>query len=147
MKTLLVTLIAGIFTFSPVETPNNTIETVSEIKAKKNDHAKEWATIQTSILNNDAKSLGAFAGSDKLDSQALIKDAAAHSFVTDALKSMKFADLMSMKLADGTTYVLFEARKVIDKKDSKKDQVFKLHMSISEDGGQLTIDFYTPVKA
>lgn len=140
MKTLLVTLIAGIFTFSPVQTPNNSVKLNSEINSKHNDPAGDWDAILKAILNKDVKGLAKFAGNEDVDSEAIIKDAAAHSYVHKVFKSYEFKDLIKEKV-NGVEYLMCKAYTVTtDANDEKTTRIFQLYMS--EKDGHLTVEFY-----
>jgi hypothetical protein len=145
MKKTLIIMLAIAFTSMSTFAENINNGDVVKTSIKKSTAAEDWNTIKKALLESDAKTLGGFAGSDVVDSEALVKDASALSYVHQVLKSYDYKHLIKEELS-GLNYLVFEAHTTTtDDKDNITAHVFKLYMT--ETDGKLMISFYVNVKA
>lgn len=142
MKSILVATLIALCSFNS----NNIVYEVNssslEILHGHEQTKKDWNSIKQAILAKDVKSLGGFASNDAVDTDALIKDAAAHSFIHDVLKTYDFEHLKKEEI-EGQKFLVFEAHMAQSDGETSSARVFKIYLS--ENDGHLLIDFYVNV--
>jgi hypothetical protein len=120
-----------------VESPEKVEETTTEIKetppteetVSKDPHVMDWEKVKKAILDKDIPGVGAFASSDAVDSEMLIKSMEKESF-TEALASASFADLVEEDAA-----LIFRA----------EDAASTISIYFTKGESGLALDFYMDV--
>lgn len=144
MKKLFFALLAGTMILTTSVSSYNDANYSYNSKHGKHDAEKDWKTIKKALLDKDSKTLGGFASNDAVDSDAIVKDAATHSFIHEVLKTYEYKHLIKEEI-EGVSYLVFEAHMAIADNNGAVARVFKLYMS--EKDGHLQIDFYVNVQA
>lgn len=142
MKSIIIAALISFCTIQMNQYLPNEVNPVEYNFHGQDQKEKDWKTIKKAILEKDVKKLAGFASNDALDAQALINDAAAHSFIHDVLKTYDFEHLKKEEI-EGQKFLVFEAHMAQSDGESASARVYKIYLS--ENDGHLLIDFYVNV--